>query len=90
MKPPGTMTLAQLREAESRARARVEAELPGDRALALRALRQYTTRLANHLRDHETRTVQEAAGFEARRAPESVRVGASRMDVWDAPDRGDL
>jgi hypothetical protein len=90
MRPTGALNLAQLRAAEQRARDRVNAALPGDQALALKALRAYTTRLANHLRDHETRTVDEAARFEERRAPESVRVGATRMDVWDAPGKDEL
>lgn len=96
MKPSGNLTLEQLRVAESRARARVEANRPGDRELALRALRQITTRIANtqerrpYRHDHETRTVEDAARFEERRAPESVRVGSTRMDVWDVPGADEL
>lgn len=47
MKPSGALSLEQLRVAEARAKARVLADRPGDRALALRALRQITTRLEN-------------------------------------------
>jgi CRISPR/Cas system CMR subunit Cmr4 (Cas7 group RAMP superfamily) len=91
MKPSGALSLAQLRAAEQRARDRVNAEIPGDRALAMRALRTYTTRLARARRDHETRTVEEAAGFEEARSPDvTVRVGASRRDVWDAPGPEEL
>jgi hypothetical protein len=47
MKPPGMLTLEQLRAAEQRAQERVEANRPGDRDLALRALRQVTSRIRN-------------------------------------------
>jgi hypothetical protein len=53
MKPPGTLTLEQLLAAEKRAADRLEADLPGDRDLALRALRQVTSRIRNLITEME-------------------------------------
>jgi hypothetical protein len=52
---PG-LTLEQLRAAEQRARDRVQADRPGDRDLALRALRQVSSRIRNLIQITEKTT----------------------------------
>jgi hypothetical protein len=56
MKRPGTLTLEQLLAAEKRAADRLEADLPGDRDLALRALRQVSSRIRNLIQITEKTT----------------------------------
>jgi hypothetical protein len=50
----GLLTLEQLHAAEQRARERVEANRPGDRDLALRALRQVSSRIRNLITEKAT------------------------------------